>query len=121
MGLAILRLDGFVSVTGSGSLTTRPLIFQGDQLSINANGIDRYAGSGYGTIKVEIQDGETGRPLPGFGAAACEVFGGDSVSHAVSWRGNSNLGPLAGKQIKLRFEIGKAKLFSFQFQQSREE
>ena len=120
VGLAILRLDGFVSVTGSGSLTTRPLLLQGDRLLINANGIDRYAGPGYGTIKVEIQDGETGRPLPDFGAEKCEVFGGDSISHTVSWRGDPNLGSLEGKQIKLRFEIRKAKLFSFQFQHSRE-
>ena len=115
IGLAILRLDGFVSVTGSGSLTTRPLVFQGNRLRINATGRDRYAGDGYGTVKVALLDGETGRTLPGYGLDDCRAFGSDSIRHTVSWRGGADVGALEGKPVQVRFQVRRAKLFSFQF------
>ena len=115
IGLAVLRLDGFVSITGAGSLTTRPLVFKGNRLRINATGRDRYAGDGYGTVKVALLDGETGRALPGYGLDDCRVFGGDSISHTVSWRGSAEVGALEGKPIRVWFQVHRAKLFSFQF------
>ncbi len=115
VGLAILRLDGFLAVTGTGSFTTRALRFKGNRLVINATGRDRYAGDGYGTVKVELLDGQTGSPLPGFTADDCKVFGEDSIQHTVSWKGGPSLGSLEGKPVKVRFQVSKAKLFSFQF------
>ena len=115
VGLAILRLDGFVSVTGIGALTTKALRFEGDRLIINATGIDKYAGSGYGSVRVEILDAETGQPFPAFMQEKCDAFGGDELRHAVSWNGKADLSDLARKTIKLRFHLNKAKLFSFQF------
>ena len=115
VGLAILRLDGFVSVTGAGSLTTRPLVFQGNRLRINATGRDRYAGDGHGTVKAALLDGETGRTLPGYGLDDCRPFGSDSIRHTVSWRGGADVGALEGKPVRVRFQVRRAKLFSFQF------
>ena len=106
VGLAILRLDGFASITGQGTLTTRPLTFEGSRLKINASGVDKYVGPGYGTVQVEVLDAKTGQPIP---------VGGDKISHTVSWKGRSDLAGLRGKTIKLRFHLEKAKLFSFQF------
>jgi hypothetical protein len=119
VGLAVLRLDGFVSVTGRGALTTKPLTFEGNRVSINATGVDRYAGGNYGTLRVEILDGETCRPVPGFARADCDVFGGDSVRHIVTWKGSADVGGLEGKQVSLRFHLDKAKLFAFQFLRAR--
>ena len=108
-------MDGFVSVTGTGSLTTRTLRFEGNRLRINATGRDRYAGDNYGTVAVELLDPDTGQALPGYSKADCKVFGGDSLGYTVNWNGDANVGSLAGKLVQVRFHIQKAKLFSFEF------
>ncbi len=115
VGLAILRLDGFVSVTGQGAITTRPLTFQGNALRINATGVDKYVGPGYGTVRVEILDAETGDPIPGFDEKSSDPFGDDRIDHTVSWKGRSDVAALQGKAVQLRFHLDKAKLFAFQF------
>src|SRR5687767_9214228 len=81
VGLATLRLDGFVSVEAreAGTLTTRPLVFLGDTLVVNANA----AG---GSLRVEALDG-AGKPIAGFGADDCEPITTDSVRHVVAWKG----------------------------------
>ncbi len=115
VGLAILRLDGFASITGQGTLTTRPLTFEGSRLQINASGVDKYVGPGYGSVRVEVLDGKTGLPIPDFQKGNSDEFGEDAISHTVTWKGRSNLESLRGKTIKLKFHLDKAKLFSFQF------
>ena len=117
VGLAVLRLDGFVSVTGQGALTTRSLRFEGRRLKINATGVDKYVGSDYGTVRVEILDAETGKTVPGFGLEDSDPFGGDEIKHTVTWKGRSDLALLQDKAIQLRFHLDKAKLFSFSFSQ----
>ena len=117
VGLAILRLDGFVSVTGQGAITTRPLTFQGRMLKINATGVDKYVGPGYGTVRVEVLDAGTGEPIPGFDKESSDAFGGDRIDHPVTWRGKGDVSSLKGKTIRLRFHLDKAKLFAFQFTQ----
>lgn len=84
VGLAVLRLDGFVCVTGIGALTTRPLTFRGDRLTINATSVDKYVGEGHGAIQVEILDAGSNEPIPGFSKKECDPFGGDEVRHPVS-------------------------------------
>jgi len=111
IGLAKLRLDGWVSVYAGGEpgmLTTKPLKFAGDKLVINADAQDGWVG-------VEIL-GRTGqRPVPGFSLADCDRFSGDSVRNTVKWRGNSDLSPLQGRPLRLRFHLQNAKLYSFEF------
>ena len=111
--MAILRLDGFVSVTGKGALTTRPLLLEGNRLKINATGVDRFVGPGYGTVRVEVLDAATGEAVPGFGKDESDAFGGDEIGYTASWKGQSDLSGLRGKAVRLRFHLDKAKLFSF--------
>ena len=124
-GRAVMRLDGFISADAAytgGELTTKPLLFEGAGLQLNVA-----TGSG-GSVKVEIQD-ETGEPLQGYSAEdACEISG-NYIRKLASWRaeavpnmgrtrqpvGDTNVGPLAGKPVKLRFVMRDAKLYSFQF------
>ena len=111
INLARLRLDGFVSLTGGkGSATTRSLSFQGDRLRINA----RTAGD-QGSVVVEILDAKTNQPLTGYGKRDCNGFQGDAIPHTVTWGRQADIGHLAGKTVKLRFHLLRAKLFSFQF------
>ena len=62
-----------------------------------------------------LLDGETGRILPGYGLDDCRAFGSDSIRHTVSWRGGADVGALEGKPVQVRFQVRRAKLFSFQF------
>ena len=108
IGLATLRLDGFVSVDAGaqeGVLTTRPLVFIGDALEVNVSA----AG---GSIAVEAVDLE-GNPIEGFARADCEPFTGDAVRHVLAWKGSSDAHLLQARPIRLKFHLQDAKLFSF--------
>ena len=110
IGLATLRLDGWVSIDAAaagGTLTTKPLLFDGKELVINAS-------ADGGSVAVEVLDG-AGNPLPGFGKRDCDVLSVDAVRHTVTWRGESDLSQLADKPIRLRFHLRDVKLYSFVF------
>lgn len=105
-----LRKDGFVSVQGDykgGRLRTRLLLFDGDQLRLNV------ATSAAGSVRVEIQD-ENGRPLPGLSLDDCVEICYDAVDWPVRWQ-DADLGALAGKPVRLLFEVKDADLFAFRF------
>ncbi len=108
-----LRLDGFVSASApyaGGELITRPLVFAGGSLSVNAET------SGYGSFQVEIQDAD-GQALPGHSLAECEPVFCDSLDYTVRWRSaaGGDLRPLAGRPVRLRFVLHDADLYAFQF------
>ena len=56
------------------------------------------------------------RYLPGFALADCHEVYGDDLERAVAWKGNPDLGALAGKPVRLRFELRDADLYSYRFQ-----
>lgn len=106
-----LRLDGFVSINAplkGGELITKPLRFSGEQLTLN------FATSAAGTIRVELQDA-AGKPLPGYELKSCDPLFGDTLNRAVSWKGNGDLAKLAGRAVRLRFELKDADLYALQF------
>ena len=108
VGLAKLRLDGFVSIdAGDGVFTTRPLRMSGDRLILNAD-------ASQGSIRVEIL-GEDGLPLEGFAAADAVAVTGDSVRQNIRWKQGVSLSRLKGAPIVLRFHMDRSKLFSFRF------
>ena len=110
IGLAKLRLDGFVSLDASegGTLTTAEVTLS-DAPTVNAR-----VRPG-GAIHVELLDAG-GRALPGFGRAAAVALAGDSVCHAATWT-NGPDGPdvnrLRGKRVQLRFHVANAELYSY--------
>ena len=106
IGLATLRVDGFVSVDGKGTLTTKPLVFLGDTLVVNADAQN-------GSLIVEALDPE-GKAIEGFTAADCTPISTDSVRHVVTWNGNPDCHLLQARPIKLRFHLKNAKLYSFE-------
>jgi len=108
-----IRKDGFVSVRAEGApgeLVTKPLIFDGEQLTVNCNA--RLNGGGY--VKMELLDGNR-QPLPGFTAEDCDPLAGDEIDAPVTWNRGSDVSSLAGKEIHLRFVLNNAELFSFKF------
>ncbi len=106
-----LRTDGFVSVRApydGGRLVTKPFTFAGKTLEVN------YSTSAAGSLRVEIQ-GSDGRALAGFTLDDCREIIGDEIARVVSWTSGPDVGRLAGKLIRLRFELKDADLYSFRF------
>ena len=108
IGLATLRLDGFVSVEAEreGTLTTKSLVFLGDTLVVNANAKG-------GSLVVEALDAN-GKMIKGFTKSDCTPIKTDSVRHVIAWKGNPDCHLLQARPIKLRFHLRNAKLYSFE-------
>jgi len=109
----VLRTDGFVSVHAGyqdGEFVTQPLVFRGDRLVIN------YSTSAAGSIRVEVQDA-TGNPIPDFRLQDSSELFGDAIEQTVAWKQDSAVGALAGRPIRLRFEMKDADLYSIRFKQ----
>ncbi|MBI5687161.1 MAG: hypothetical protein HZC54_18980 [Verrucomicrobia bacterium] len=104
----VFRTDGFVSVRAAteGSLVTKPLTFAGSKLTLNI--------VSKGKTRVELQDA-AGKPLPGFAIADCAPITGDSIEQIVKWKSRADVSKLAGKPVRLRFELKEADLYSMRF------
>ncbi len=102
------RTDGFVSVHagGEGTLTTKPLTFTGNRLTLNV--------ASRGCTRVELQDA-AGKPLPGFTLDDCLPIADDSIDRVVRWKSGDNLGKLAGRPVRLRFVLKDADLYAIRF------
>ena len=106
-----LRTDGFVSARSGyagGELVTKPFTFLGRQLLIN------YSTSAVGSVRVEAQEA-TGEPIDGFTLAQCPDIYGDEIERVVSLEGGSDVAPLGGRPIRLRFVLKDADLYSMRF------
>jgi hypothetical protein len=107
IGLAHLRLDGFVSVDAGpngGTLLTKPLIWRGNSLRINANAVK-------GQVRAELVDAK-GKPIPGYDPAASLPFKGDSLNAPLRWKRGSP-DALGGQAVSIRFHLTAASLYSF--------
>jgi len=92
-GLATLRRDGFASMDGDGTLTTRPVRFSGKRLFVNLQG----------ELRADVLN-ERGEVL-----ARSETVAGDRTSLGVPL----DLAGLAGKPVRFRFHLKGGKLYSF--------
>jgi hypothetical protein len=54
-----------------------------------------------------------GKPIEGFASKDFDVFRGDSITHRLSWRGNSDLSALKGRRLMLRMLMQRAEIHSF--------
>ena len=106
-----LRLDGFVSVHGKwkgGTMTTKPVRFEGNRLQLN------FSTSAVGRIRIGIQTAD-GRSIEGFGLNDCSEIFGDSVERTVVWGDRSDVSTLAGRPVRLIFEVTDGDLYAYQF------
>ncbi|MEX2577983.1 MAG: hypothetical protein WD342_02905 [Verrucomicrobiales bacterium] len=110
----VLRLDGFVSASApmeGGELLTKPVVFSGDRLALNLST------SAAGGVRVEIQDA-AGEPVPGFALDDCPPVFGDAHDRVVAWDSGADLSDLAGKPVRLRFELKDADLYAYRFREA---
>jgi hypothetical protein len=101
-GLAVLRRDGFASLSGDGSVTTRTVTFRGKYLYVNVKG----------ELSCEVLD-EEGTVLKPFSEANCVPIQTDSTKQRVSWKNDIDLGQLARRSVKFRFRLHKGDIYSF--------
>ncbi|MDX9867825.1 MAG: glycosyl hydrolase family 32 [Kiritimatiellia bacterium] len=109
MGIALLRRDGFAAMTAEdvrGELVTRPLLFSGACLFVNAD-------CPQGELRVEIQEAESGAVLPGYALTACRPVAVDSTLHRVTWQNVDHLRALRGKPVRFRFALSNGALYAF--------
>ena len=107
-----LRPWGFASVNAGhagGSLVTHPLTFSGRKLHIN------FSTSAIGSVAVEVQQ-DDGQPVPGYAIEDMEPIYGDRLDAPVAWSCGSALSALAGKPVRLRFDLKDADLFALRVQ-----
>ena len=105
----VQRLDGFVSLdaaSAKGTAVTKPLIFGGKGLTLNV--------ASKGSVRVALLD-ESGKALAGYQLEDCDPIRTDSVRHVVTWKGRSDVAALAGKTVRVHFELTNAKLYAMQF------
>lgn len=101
-----LRLDGFASAHAdyaTGTLVTKPIRFSGSTMILNL------ATSAGGGGKVDILD-SSGAVL-----ASSEEIIGDSIARTVRWKGAGGPAALAGREVRIRFRLHDADLYSFRF------
>jgi len=108
----VQRVDRFVAATTpytGGTLTTRPLVFDGNRLVLN---IDTGA---TGFAQVGLVDA-AGDPIAGFGVDDCVYINGDFTEKEVEWLGaGSDVSRLAGMPVRLVFRMRGSRLFAMQF------
>ncbi len=106
------RLIGQAAGSTPGQLLTKPVMFSGRQLRLNAD-----CGAG-GKIKVGIAE-LNGTPISGFGQEECEPLIGDFLRGAVRWKSGSQLSSLTGRPVRLSFRLDHhARLYAFRFHTS---
>lgn len=76
--------------------------------------------SARGSVRVELQDAATGRPIPGYSLDDCDVIYDDAIERIVSWHGRAELSKLAGRPIRIRYELKDADLYAYRFGQPEE-
>lgn len=95
IGLATLRLDGFVSLSATGcpgTLTTKTLRLPGGSLFVNADV--------RGELRAELLDSE-GRVLAGYSAEDCVPIRTDGIRQMIRWDRAFRLDSLRGRAVRL--------------------
>ncbi len=106
--LAVLRRDGFVSMTAgkkAGQLITKPFIATGKRLLLN---VDVNEG---GEATIEVLD-EKEQVVHGFERSGSVPLRGRSIEQTVRWTTRSNWSQLAGSKVRLRIRLRNADLYA---------
>lgn len=106
IGLATVLKDRFVAVEASfdgGSLTTKPLRFDGAAFKVNCN-------TSFGALGIRILD-EGSHPIEGYETT---IEGVDAVEHPVNF--GQPISELSTQPIRIEFTLSNAQLYSFSIQ-----
>ena len=113
IGLATLRLDGFVSLAAAdkpGAITTRPFRVEGSRLELNVD-------ASRGQVSVEVLDA-AGHPIPGFTRQDCRSGERvDELRFQPGWKNQSGIAAVNGQIVRLKIHLHNAHLYAFQIAQ----
>lgn len=82
--------------------------FLGSELRLNIST------SAVGSVRVEIQQAD-GKVIPEYELSNCPALYVDKLDVPVSWKQGTDVGRLAGKTIRPRFELKDADLYALRF------
>ena len=109
VGLATLRLDGFVCLQANeepGTVVTKPFKLEGKKLQVNVD-------ASRGDLSLEILDADGNRRQGFSGSRAPTYRGIDELRFEPTWP-DRDLSELEGETIQLKFNMRNAKLYAFQ-------
>ena len=124
IGLATITVDRFASLSSgfrAGKLVTKPMVWPGGDLAINAStsaALDGDPRLKDGEMRVEVQNAE-GRSIAGFSGDESTLFKdnmpmrGFTDSAVLRWPGDRSMDELAGSSIRLVFHMRDCHLYSF--------
>ena len=97
--------------SGEARFTTVQRTCSGAEMRLN------YQTETGGWVKVElvhppVTPPKPVEPFPGFGSNEADVMVGDELSRVVSWKGQSDLSELKGREVSVRIHMARAKLYS---------
>ena len=104
-----MRLDGFCSMKTwgkDGLLRTKTVIPQSGELSLNVRTTKHTA------VRVQILDGVTGEPLPGYTLDEAIPMTGDYLFAKPRWQTRQDVSELVGKPIRIEVMMREAELFA---------
>jgi hypothetical protein len=108
---AIWRVDRLVGAEAGprgGHIITPSIRFEGERLNINTD----CGASGVLRVGLERPNGD---PIPGYTVNDAIPIQGNGIALQVMWHDTDNLSDLRGREVRLRFELDGAVLYSFQF------
>lgn len=107
-GIATLRRDGFASMVADGkrgTLTTRPVPFNGTFLFVNTD-------CPHGELDVELLD-QDHQVIDGYTATECKTISVDRTQRRVTWKQAADVAVLAGRPVRFRFHLRHGHLYAF--------
>lgn len=107
-GVAFLRRDGFASMDAGdtpGTLTTRPVRFEGKHLFVNADCPN-------GRLRVEVLD-RNGDVIAPFTLKNSIPVSTDRTRIPITWGTDADLSALADRPVRFRFHLEHGRLYSF--------
>ena len=113
VGLAKLRLDGFVGLYTNpypGRLVTVPLTVDGTRMLVNCIPDKRNDG----WLRVEIQD-ESMKPLDGFTRDECRPITSEGLYNEISWTSGRLISGLRGRKIRVCLYQWENVFYAFRF------
>jgi hypothetical protein len=123
IGLATIKMDRFVEQRAGETpayLLTREFILEGKSLHVNVECHKSTNLAVRPRLRVEIlrhpRHGEHWHykeAYDGFSLDDCDPLSIDHTDAKVTWKGKSDLSPLAGKPVYVRFELQNMGIFSF--------
>lgn len=108
-----MRLDGFCSLKTSGKdglLRTKAIIPRTGEMSVNVRTTEHTA------IRVQLLDGDTAQPIPGFTWEEAVPISGDHLFARPCWQERDDLAELAGRPIRIEIAMREAELFAIRLE-----